>query len=294
MIKRIGLFLLTNFLIVVTISLILNFVLPLLGIRPQGTLYLAVFCGMFGMGGAFISLAISRWMAKRAYGIQLIDASTRDPNAREIHAMVARLARQAGLPTVPEVGIYQAPDPNAFATGPSRSQALVAFSTGLLQTMNREEVEAVAAHEISHIANGDMVTMTLLTGIANTLVMVLARVAASAINSFIRSDSNEGGLGFLGYHLVVFVLDTFFMALASIPLAWFSRQREFRADAGSARLTSPGSMIGALEALARAGDVPTPKDSFALAKISSERRISLWATHPSMADRINALKNFRR
>lgn len=293
MIKRIGLFLITNILVVITISLILNIVLPLFGIRLEGVTFIAIFCGLFGMGGAFISLAISRWMAKRVYGIQLIDSSTRDPGAREIHAMVARLARSAGLPETPEVGIYQSPDPNAFATGPSKKKSLVAFSTGLLQSMGREEVEAVAAHEVSHIANGDMVTMTLLTGIANTLVMVVARIVAHAIDSFLRSDDGEGGLGFIGYYLTVFALDTFFMLLASIPLAWFSRQREFRADAGAARLTSPGSMIGALEALGRAVEVPTQKDSFAMAKISSERRVSLWSTHPSLEARVKALQTFR-
>lgn len=293
MFKRIGLFLLTNLLVMLTVGLILNLLLPALGIQLQGSYYLAVMCGLFGMGGSFISLLISRWMAKRAYGIQLIDSSTRDPEMRTIYEIVSRLSRQAGLPAVPEVGLYESPDPNAFATGPSKSKSLVAFSTGLFHSMDRQEFEAVVAHEISHIANGDMVTMTLLTGIANTLVMFLARLAAMAIDSFLRDDDG-GGLGFIGYIVVVMLLETVFFALASIPLAAFSRHREFRADRGGAKLTTPGSMIAALRRLAEASEIETQKDSFATAKISSGRRMSLWSTHPAIEDRIKALEKMGR
>jgi len=287
MLKRIGLFLLTNLLVVVTVSLIMNIVLPLLGIQVTGGMYgLAVFCGIFGMSGAFISLAISRWMAKRAYNIQLIDGTTRDAGAREIYEMVARLSRKAGLPEVPEVGIYQAAEPNAFATGPSKSKSLVAFSTGLLSSMRREEVEAVAAHEVSHIASGDMVTMTLLTGVANALVMFMSRIIAQFLDSFLRDDEGGGGLGFLGYIMTVMLLETFLMLLASIPLAAFSRMREYRADAGAAKYTSPTSMANALKRLAEAAGMPEKKDSFSMAKISSGKRVSLFATHPSIEDRI--------
>lgn len=290
MLKRIGLFLLTNFLVIITVSLILNIVLPLLGIRVGGGVWgLAIFCGVFGMTGAFISLAMSRWMAKHAYGIQLVSRNDPDYRAREIYDMVARLSHQAGLPEVPEVGIYQSPEPNAFATGPSKNKSLVAFSTGLLGAMNREEVEAVAAHEITHIANGDMVTMTLLTGIANALVMFLARIVAQVIDSALRGDDNEGGLGYFGYMISVMLLETLFMLLASIPLAAFSRWREYRADAGSAKLTSPRSMASALQRLGEMMNIPVQKDSFAMAKISSPRRVSLFATHPSLEDRIARL-----
>jgi heat shock protein HtpX len=291
MLKRIGLFLLTNILVVLTVSLILNVVLPMLGIRLAGAWGIAVFSGIFGMTGAFISLAISRWMAKRAYNIQLLDGSMQDYRGREIYDMVARLSRQAGLPAVPEVGIYESAEPNAFATGPSKKKSLVAFSTALLSSMDRTEVEAVAAHEVSHIANGDMVTMTLLTGVANALVMFLARIIAQAFNSFLRGDDDEGGLGFFGYIITVMVLETVLMLLASIPLAAFSRLREYRADAGAARITSPAAMASALQRLQQGAAVPQVKDSFAMAKISSSKRVSLFSTHPSLEDRIARLKS---
>lgn len=292
MFKRLGLFLITNLLVVVTAGVILNILLPMMGVYVQGGWGLAVMCGVFGMSGAFISLSISRWIAKRAYGIQLVSASSSDYNAREIYAMVAQLARQANLPEIPEVGIYHSPEPNAFATGPSKKKSLVAFSTGLLESMSKQEVEAVAAHEIAHITNGDMVTMTLLTGVVNALVMFLARILASIINNFL-SDEEGGGLGFLGYILVVMLLETVFMMLASIPLAAFSRWREFRADSGSARLTSPGAMINALKRLGSMADVPERKDSFAMAKINSGKRVSLWSTHPSLEARIERLSAMR-
>ncbi len=293
MLKRFGLFLLTNFLVIVTVSVILNVILPLFGIRLQGTMAMAVFCGVFGMSGAFISLWISKWMAKRSYNLHIIDSNERDPGLRSIHDMIVRLARQAKLPNPPEVAVYDSPDPNAFATGPSKSNSLVAFSTGLLRSMNQQEVEAVAAHEVSHIANGDMVTMTLLTGIANTFVMFFSRIVASVIDSFLRDDDGNGGLGFIAYFAVVFVLDTVFMILASIPLAAFSRWREYRADAGAAKLTSPHAMAAALQRLKEFTDVETQKDSFATAKISSGRRLSLWASHPSLDSRIARLQQGR-
>jgi len=293
MFKRIGLFLLTNLLVILTVSLILNILMPMLGIRPDGIMRLAVMCGVFGMVGAFISLAMSRWVAKSAYGIYVIQPNDQNFQYREIYNMVAKLARQANLPAIPEVGIYESAEPNAFATGPSKSKSIVAFSTGLLSSMNKQEVEAVAAHEISHIANGDMVTMTLLTGIANALVMFLSRIIASVIDNALRGDDDEGGLGFFAYIMVVMALETFFMILASIPIAAFSRYREFKADAGAAKLTSPMEMANALKRLARAAEIPTQKDSFAIAKISSNRKVSIFSTHPSIEDRIARLEQMR-
>lgn len=292
MLKRVGLFLLTNLLVIVTVGIIMNIIMPMLGIHVQGWMGLAVFCGVFGMAGAFISLSLSRWMAKRAYKLRMITPDEQNYELREIHVMVARLSRQAGLPQVPEVGIYEAADPNAFATGPSKSKALVAFSTGLLRSMSKSEVEAVAAHEISHIANGDMVTMTLLTGVINALVMFLSRIIAQAIDSFLRGEDGQGGgLGFIAYIMVVMFLDTFFMMLASIPIAAFSRHREFRADAGSAKITSPSAMADALIALSKAATgIETKKDSYAIAKINSKKRASLWATHPSIEERVARLR----
>ncbi|MCL1865685.1 MAG: protease HtpX [Spirochaetes bacterium] len=292
MLKRIGLFLLTNFLVIMTVSIILSVVLPMLGIDPSGVAGLAIMCGVFGMAGAFISLAISRWMAKRAYNIQIIKANEQNYQLREIYDMVARLSKKAGLPSVPEVGIYNSPEPNAFATGPTKKKSLIAFSTALLDSMDKREVEAVTGHEIAHISNGDMVTMTLLTGIVNALVMFLSRIIAAAINNFLKDD-NGGGLGFFAYFLVVNLLQTFFMILATIPLAAFSRYREYRADAGSAKTTSPQAMADALKALANGAQVQAKKDSFAIAKISSNRKVSLWATHPSIEDRVERLEKMR-
>jgi len=290
MFKRIGLFLLTNFLVIITVSLILNIVLPMLGISPKGITGLAIMCGLFGMVGAFISLAMSRWMAKKVYNIQVIKSNEQNYELRELYQMVARLSKQAGLSTVPEVGVYQSPEPNAFATGPSKDKSIVAFSTGLLNAMNKNEVEAVAGHEISHITNGDMVTMTLLTGIANALVMFLSRIIAGIIDNTMKGDDGEGGLGFFAYIIVVNLIETVFMLLATIPIAAFSRYREFKADAGAARLTSPSAMANALKSLARAAEIPTQKDSFAIAKISSNRRVSLWSTHPSIEERVARLQ----
>ena len=292
MLKRVGLFLLTNFLVILTVGIILSVVLPMLGIDPSSITGLAIFCGIFGMGGAFISLAISRWMAKRAYNIQLIQANEKDYQLREIYEMVARLSKKAGLPSVPEVGIYQSSEPNAFATGPSKKKSLIAFSTALLNSMDKSEVEAVTGHEIAHISNGDMVTMTLLTGIVNALVMFLARIIAAAINNFLKSDDGEG-LGFFAYFLVVNLLQTFFMIIATIPIAAFSRYREYQADAGSAKTTSARAMANALKTLASGAQVQTKKDSFAIAKISSNRKVSLWSTHPSIEDRVARLEKMR-
>ena len=292
MLKRFGLFMLTNILVILTITLIMYIVLPAIGMEPRGILGIAIFCGLFGMVGAFISLAISRWMAKRFYNIQIIDDTVHDSSLRELKEIITRLSRQAGLPKTPEVGIYMSDEPNAFATGPSKSKSLVAFSSGLLASMSREEVEAVAAHEVSHIANGDMVTMTLLTGVANALVMFLARMIAMVLDNFL-SDDDGGGLGFIGYIVVVMVLETVLMLLASIPLAAFSRYREFRADAGSAKLSSPQHMISALQTLGTLMEKPTKKDTFAMAKINSSRKVSLWATHPALEARIDALQKMR-
>ena len=291
--KRIFLFLITNALVIFTVSIIVNLILPFFGIRlPPGYSGLAIFCGIFGMGGAVISLMISRWMAKRAYKIQLVSATHPDPAARQLFQTIDHLARKSGLPT-PEVGIYHSPEPNAFATGPSKKSALIAFSTGILNQMGPREIEAVAAHEISHIRNGDMVTMTLLTGIANALVMFLSRVIAKIIDNFLRDDRGSGGLGMIGYYITVFALESLLMLLAYIPIAAFSRWREFRADAGAASLTSPHAMASALQALQNAVVNKAEPKNFAMAKISSNIKVSLWATHPPLAVRIARLTGDR-
>ncbi len=295
MLKRIGLFLIVNILVVLTVSIVLSILGAVFGFQPAGLIGLAILAGLIGMGGALVSLLISRWIAKKFHGLQLIDERTSDPNARRLYEMVSRLSKQAGISTMPEVAIYSAPEPNAFATGPSKDKALVACSTGLLQSMNDREVEAVLGHEISHVTNGDMTTMTLLTGVMNSLVIFLAHLAAMAIDNFLsgEEEGEGGGLGIIGYFIVVNLLEMALMPLAAIPIAAFSRRREYRADAGAARLTSAEAMINALRRLSQAVQPEQPKhqeDSFALAKINSGRRVSLWASHPPIEERIKNLQ----
>ncbi len=287
MAKRVLLFLVTNALVVVMVGLIMNLVLPLLGIDPRSQIgFLAIFCGIFGMVGAFVSLLISRWIAKKTYGVRLVRPKRGGAEA-QLHEMISKLTRSAGIP-MPEVGIYDSPEPNAFATGPSKKRSLIAFSTGILRTMNERELKAVAAHEVSHIANGDMVTMTLLTGIANAFVMFFARIIATVIDSML-SDDEGGGLGYFAYIAIVFMLESVFMILASIPLAWFSRRREFRADRSAADLTTKQDMAAALARLGELSGVPTRRDAFSMAKISDTKKASLFATHPPLEKRIQAL-----
>ncbi len=302
LVKRIFLFLAINFLVVVMISLILN----VLNVRPflqaHGLDYtsLMIFCFVWGMGGAFISLSLSKVMAKWLVGVQVIDANTRDPQLSKILEMVHRLARDAHLPYMPEVGVFYAPEANAFATGPTKKRSLVAVSSGLLNKMSLTEVEAVLAHEVSHIANGDMVTMTLIQGVVNAFVMFLARVLAFAFSGMGRSrDDGRAGGSYVSYMLTVFVFEIFFMLLGSIVVAWFSRKREFRADVGGADLAGKQKMIAALQALQRVYHVPEVQQVKATAfdsmKISGKGRsgfLRLFATHPPLEERIARLQGF--
>jgi len=285
--KRIFLFLLTNFAIVLTLSVVVS-VLGVAGGPDLGSL--AVFCLIWGMGGAFISLQMSRWIAKRATGVHLIDGRTGDSNRDWLYQTVERLTRQANLP-MPEVGVYDSPEVNAFATGPSKSRSLVAVSSGLLRSMRPEEVEGVLAHEVAHIANGDMVTMTLLQGVMNAFVMFFARVIASVVT---RSDDDRRGGGGM-YFLVVMVLQIVLGILGSLVTAWFSRHREFRADAGGAHLAGRERMLGALRRLAANRElVDTSHQALATMKINDlPAWASLFSTHPPLEQRIAALQNQR-
>jgi heat shock protein HtpX len=289
--KRIFLFLLTNFAIVLTLSLVVS-LLGLGGINLGGSDLgsLAIFCLIWGMGGAFISLQMSRWIAKRATGVQLINGKSGDSHSDWLYQTVERLTRQANLP-MPEVGIYNSPEVNAFATGPSKSRSLVAVSSGLLRSMRPEEVEGVLAHEVAHIANGDMVTMTLLQGVMNAFVMFLARVIASVVT---RSDDNRRGGGGM-YFLVVMVLQIVLGILGSLVTAWFSRHREFRADAGGAHLAGRERMIGALRRLAANHElVDTQHQALATMKINGVPGwTAMFSTHPPLEQRIAALQNQR-
>ncbi len=295
--KRILLLVVVNMLVVTTITVVLG-LLRVGNYFPEGGLKgLAVFCLVWGFGGAFISLAISRLMAKWMMGVQVIPPDTSDPTLQELVQTVHGLARSAGLPKLPQVGIYQSDEVNAFATGPTRSRALVAVSTGLLQRMGTREVEGVLGHEIAHVANGDMVTMTLIQGVINAFVMFLSRVLAFVISQALRSRDDRGGGGWLQF-LLVMVFQIVLGILGSIVVCWFSRWREFRADAGGARLAGRENMINALRALQRLHDPALAAaeakhaQSFQSLKISGQPGgfMALLSTHPPLEQRIARLQ----
>jgi heat shock protein HtpX len=291
MIKRIFLFLATN----MAVIFVLSIVLKILGVQPyltqRGINYesLLIFSVIFGFGGSFISLLMSKFMAKMAMGVKVIT----DPrNSEEIWLMnvVKKLAQEAGV-GMPDVGIYESPEPNAFATGASRNHALVAVSSGLLQAMTQDEIEAVLGHELSHVANGDMITLTLLQGVLNTFVIFFARIAAYLVSQFLSRDENSAPSEGV-YFLVMMVFQIVFGILASLIVMWFSRYREFRADAGSAKMLGREKMIAALKRLEQCYSIPDDKkgESFAAFKISGHSKFGrLFASHPPLQDRINAL-----
>ena len=289
--KRVMLLIVTN----IAVMVVLSVVASVLGVDRYLTangLNLSALLAMsaiFGFGGAFISLFMSKWMAKHSTGAQVI---TTPRNSTEYWLMetVARQAKAAGL-AMPEVAIYEG-EPNAFATGATKNNSLVAVSTGLLQSMSKDEVEAVLAHEVSHIANGDMVTLTLIQGVVNTFVFFLSRVVGYLVDSFLRRGDNESSGPGIGYHATVIVSQIVFGILASMIVAWFSRQREYRADAGAAKLEGgPNTMISALQRLGGMHPEPLPQSMAAMGIAGGIG--SLFATHPSMEDRIAALQHLR-
>lgn len=297
--KRIFLFLVVNFLVIITISLILN----VLGIRPYLTAYginynsLMVFCLIWGMGGALFSLASSRLIAKWVMGVKIIDPDTNNSNLQELVNTIYHLSEAANLPKMPQVGIYESPEVNAFATGPTKARSLVAVSSGLMERMHRDEIEGVLGHEISHIANGDMVTMTLIQGIVNAFVMFLSRAIAFALVQAMRArdERDVGGFSYGTYFIVSFVLEILFMIVGSIVVAWFSRYREFRADAGGAKLAGRNNMVSALKALLRTNKIIDPaanQPAVQTLKISGRGTglMRLFATHPPLEERIARLQ----
>jgi heat shock protein HtpX len=290
--KRIGLFLLTNLLVVLTISITATILSAFFGIRLGSNMQgLLVLCAIMGFSGSFISLMMSKFMAKHFYGVQIIDPATRDPELRGLVEMVHGLARKAGLPAMPEVGIYEAPEINAFATGPSKRSSLVALSTGLFRTMSREEVEGVVGHEVAHIANGDMVTMTLIQGIVNTFVLFLSRVLASIIANSGNSENNRGSYGM--QFVLTMVFDILFGILASILVNYFSRLREYRADAGGAKYAGREKMIAGLRKLQlQYGQIAPDNGAAATLKISNKSSglMALFSTHPPLEERIRRLE----
>jgi heat shock protein HtpX len=288
--KRIVLLIATNIAIMVVLSIVVS-VLGLDQYLTQQGLNLPallVFSAILGFGGSFISLLISKWMAKMSMRVQVIE---RPANETEqwLVSTVQRQAQAAGI-GMPEVGIFESPDPNAFATGANRNNALVAVSTGLLRNMRREEVEAVLGHEVSHVANGDMVTLTLIQGVMNTFVFFLARVIGFVVDRVILK--NERGAG-LGYMATVIVAQIVLGILAGMIVAWFSRKREFRADEGGARLAGAPSMIGALEALKRVhmpAALPEKMQAFGIRSGPPQGFQKLFMTHPPLDERIAALR----
>ena len=288
MFKRIALFLATNLAVMVLLGVVLTVLQRVFGVALGDTGTLLVFAAVFGFGGAFISLAISKWVAKRGMALRII-TEPRGEGEAWLVATVRRQAEAAGI-KMPEVGIFDAPEINAFATGPSRNNSLVAVSTGLLRAMDRDEAEAVLAHEVSHVANGDMVTMALIQGVLNTFVIVLARVVGRVIDSYI-SGNREGGPGF-GYYIIVFVLDMVFGLFASMIAMWFSRHREFRADAGGASLAGRDKMIAALQRLSKTyGETTLPKQvaAFGISGAVGHGLRRLMMSHPPLEERIVAL-----
>ncbi len=287
---RVVLFILTNLAVMALLAIVVKltgidvYTQTRGGINLQGLL---VMSAVFGMGGSFISLAMSKWIAKWTTKARVI-SEPRDLTEKWLHDTVRRHAEKAGI-GMPEVAIYDAPDMNAFATGMSRNNALVAVSTGLLQGMDRNQVDAVLGHEIAHVANGDMVTLTLIQGVLNTFVIFFARVIGTVVDRAI-SGNREGGGG-IAYFAIVMVLQLVLGLLASIIVMWFSRWREFRADAGGARLAGRDSMVSALERLAANHGQSTLPKAIQAFGISGEGGLSrLFMSHPPLAERIAALR----
>lgn len=287
--KRVALFLVINALVMASVSVLTAVICTFLygsPVPPQGSMIpLILFAGLFGMGGSLISLMISKWSAKRMMGLTMIDPQTNDPQQRELVEMVHNMARAARLPKMPEIGIYDSPEMNAFATGPSKSNSLVAVSTGLVRSMNKGELEAVIGHEVAHIANGDMVTLTLIQGIINTFVIFFSQIIANLVAS--QFERNRYWIRLAVY----MVTQIAFTMLGAIVVAYFSRKREFRADKGGARYSSRDNMIGALRVLGRQTIEPQKEDQLAAFKIDGATTFrGLFRTHPPLEDRIAQLQ----
>lgn len=291
MFKRVALFIATNLAVILVLSIVLRLLgvdsmldEQNVGINYEGLLILSL---VFGFGGSFISLAISKWMAKRATGARVIESPSNSTESWLV-ATVERLSRQAGI-NPPEVAIYDSPEPNAFATGARRNNALVAVSTGLLQAMKQDEAEAVLAHEISHVANGDMVTLALVQGVVNTFVIFLSRIVGHIVDRVILK--NDRGYG-IGYFVSVIAAQIVLGILASTIVMWVSRQREYRADAGSAALNGKQPMINALARLGgvKESQLPESLQAFGIAGGRGDGLKRLFLSHPPIEDRIEALQ----
>ena len=289
---RIFLFLATNVAIMIVISIVFSVLGISSTLQANGVDLnlnaLLVISAIIGMTGSFISLAMSKWSAKKAMGVHVIE-SPQNKTERWLVSLVAKQAKEAGIGT-PEVGIFQTPEPNAFATGMSRNNALVAVSTGLLQNMNADEIEAVVGHEISHVANGDMITMALMQGVVNTFVYFFASIIGHFVDRVILKNDRGHGIGYFITQMIAQVALSF---LASILVMWFSRHREFHADAGGARLAGKEKMISALRALQRTHNPEDLPGQLAAFGISGGGARKLFMSHPPLEERIAALQNQR-
>lgn len=282
---RVGLFILTN----LAVMFVFGIILSIFGVNAHSTLGLLIFAAIFGFAGSFISLLLSKTMALRAVGGKIIT----DPRNAQEQWLVDIVSRQANILKIktPEIAIYQANDINAFATGATKNNSLVAVSSGLLSAMTQDEAEAVIGHEMSHVANGDMVTMTLLQGVLNTFVIFISRIIASMVTKVLEEKSE--GLSTLAYYVIVMIFETIFGILASIIAMWFSRYREFHADAGSAKLVGAAKMIAALEKL-KISHEPNEEASILAFCINGEKKAKfsqLFLSHPPLDKRIEALRN---
>ena len=279
--KRVFLFLATNFAILIVLGVVLSILMPVLGIDSQSNAGLLLFCAVFGMGGSFVSLAMSKWIAKRSVGAVVIEQPANQQEAWLID-IVKFQASQAGI-GMPEVAVWDSPEINAFATGMNRNNALVAVSTGLLGSMTKDEAEAVLAHEISHVANGDMVTLALIQGVLNTFVFFFARIAASALS---RGSNNR-----FMYFMTVMFFQFVFGILASIIVMWFSRRREYRADEGGANLAGAQKMVAALQRLQGDSQESHLDGQLVAFGISGKKAMAaLFLSHPPLEERIAALQ----
>jgi heat shock protein HtpX len=288
--KRIFLFIVTNLAVVALLGAVVYIIEQVFGVRlGQGGLgSLLVFAAVFGFGGALISLALSKWTAKRMMGVRVITQPQSETEAWLVQT-VGRLATKAGL-GMPEVGIFDSPEMNAFATGARRNAALVAVSTGLLRSMSRPQAEAVMGHEITHVANGDMVTLALLQGVMNTFVIFLARIIGGLVDRAVFRNDREGSG--IGYFLTTMIAQLVLGILAGMIVAWYSRRREFRADHGGAELAGTGNMIGALEVLKQSQGPPMPPQmqAFGINTGSEGGFARLFMSHPPLDERIAALR----
>lgn len=285
--KRIGLFLITNLAIVLILGIALNIIFAVTGMDSTSIGGLLILATVFGFGGSFISLALSKWLAKKSTGAMVITTPS-NPTQQWLIETVTTHATKAGI-KMPEVAIYEADEMNAFATGMMKNSALIAVSSGLLEQMTKDEAEAVVAHEISHIANGDMVTLALIQGVINTFVIFLARVIGGVIDNFINSDEESEGRG-MSYYIIVFVLEMLFGVLASTIVMYYSRKREFVADAGAAKLVGKEKMIAALQRLQTSTE-PRLEGGLMAFGICGQKKSNLFMSHPPLEARINALRD---